>query len=112
MGRVKRVLVIALLVLASCAKGASSGTVQIDGNDKLRFVPDRLTLTAGKHHFAFRNVGQLNHELRVVGVYTTGTIAGGSSGSFDATVAKGTYQFVCRIDNHDRSGMVGTIVVR
>jgi uncharacterized cupredoxin-like copper-binding protein len=108
---VKRVLLIVLLVHESCAKGASSGSVRIDGNDKLRFVPDHLTMTAGKHHFVFSNVGQLRHEFRIVGVYTTGTVAGGSSGAFDATLSAGTYQFVCRIDDHDKSGMIGTLTV-
>ena len=109
---------LAIFGLAACvacsggAKVQSDGSVHVDGNDRLRFVPDHLTVTAGKHRFAFSNVGQLQHEFRIVGVYTTGTISGGHSASFEATVQAGTYQFVCRTDNHDKSGMVGTLVVK
>jgi plastocyanin len=115
--------VLLLVVSVACAGGPAmqSGPVRIEGNDRLRFEPDDVKITGGKHRFTFANAGGLAHDFRIstapgafgtdTDVYASRSVPGGRSVSFEFELQKGTYEFVCRVDNHDRSGMRGKLVV-
>jgi uncharacterized cupredoxin-like copper-binding protein len=108
--RVARAIPLLLLVAATSCSGATkfgNGPVRIEGNDRLRFKPDSITIASGKHRFVFANVGGLTHDLR-----STKSVPGGQSVSFEYTLQTGTYEFVCRVDNHDQAGMRAKLIVK
>lgn len=122
-----------LLWQTACSVSDSSTIGQdieltIDGNDQLRFEPDRLMVPAGSTiSLTFRNVGLLEHNFALVkedvDLFTidesavlqdinSGNLEGGESFrlSFPAP-EPGQYRYVCLIAGHAASGMIGTLEV-
>ena len=80
-------------------------------------TPPTVTIKAGTSvTFEARNEGTINHALVITG---TGlslatkdlAFAPGTSESISATLAAGTYTFVCPVDGHAAQGMKGTITI-
>jgi plastocyanin len=125
----------AILVLGGCGGGDKSGdggqkagdTVTVGHNQPIAFgakeyafEPKNVTVNAGTSQptvvrFVLRNNGSLAHNLHVQkdGSDLGGTpiFAPGQTESGQATLAPGTYQFLCTVGDHAALGMKGTLIV-
>jgi plastocyanin len=90
------------------------------GADEYSFEPKRVTVNSGTTQptvvrFVLRNNGSLAHDLHVEkdGSDLGGTpiFAPGQTKAGQATLAPGTYQFLCRVGDHAALGMRGTLIV-
>lgn len=110
---------LALVVLAACGggggggvtKAAVGGRIEVAARD-ISFDVQTITAAPGPLTVVLREKGSLAHTFRVKGhdfelkvdrdtTEETGTV----------TLAKGTYDFDCTVDNHAQQGMKGKIVV-
>jgi plastocyanin len=129
----KKIAVMGLLlalVLASCAAGAPSTTIDVTTTD-FAFTPNTFTIPAGKEiTLNVINNGAVVHNFVIMKL---GTSAGDAFGeedqenvfweerdiqpgsdisvTFTAPTEPGEYQVVCRTQGHVASGMVGKITV-
>jgi uncharacterized cupredoxin-like copper-binding protein len=93
---------------------AADGTVVIVGTDGMRFIPDPLTVTAGKRNFVFDNVGVIYHEIAISvnGQFLMRrSIPGGTTYAFSLQLAPGTYEVSCHEPGHYEAGMKSTLIV-
>ena len=94
---------------------ARDGRVNITLDD-FYLEPQRVRARAGRLTFRAVNRGRLGHTLRVmrgerelVGVKT---LEPGAEGEASGRLARGDYELVCILGNHDDLGMRGTLAVR
>ena len=116
---VRNRLAVSLAVLGLAACGSSSGPAaapQSTGTTSdaitiinYAFGPATLTVAPGAT-VTVRNADQYAHHPASTksGVFDTGEIAGGSSKTFAAPTAPGTYTYLCTI----HSSMHGTLIVK
>jgi plastocyanin len=128
-------VVVALLALTGCGGGddkqgdggQKKDTVTVGPNqpiafgaDEYAFEPKNVTVNAGTSQpsvvrFVLRNNGSLAHDLHVQkdGVDKGGTPIFGpdKTESGQATLAPGTYEFLCTVGDHAALGMKGTLTV-
>jgi plastocyanin len=102
---------------AATASVTSVGGVQrvtIHTTDRLRFMPDTITLHPGKVQITLINDGSYPHNISVPSLHITSKSVNGDPGqqstmvTLDLTKA-GTYPFVCTY--HSSAGMRGQLVV-
>ena len=109
------------LLLGGCgttgvAASTNGQTINVTGNDAMRFQPDTITVKAGQPvTIAFKNAGIIPHDFVSDGADTNVRLVNvGSgrtqSGTFEAS-KPGTYQVVCSQPGHKEAGMVAKIVV-
>lgn len=117
------------LALVACGGGQpDSISLNFEGNDDLRFVPEGATVTdSSKVEVTLKNVSAIDHTWTLVASDTdparvsesdaiagisTGIVSGGDSKTIGFTApAPGTYQFVCLVPGHAAAGMVGALSV-
>jgi plastocyanin len=128
-------LVVALLALGGCGGGdkksdggeKTGDTVTVGHNqpiafgaDEYSFTPKNVTVKAGTAkptvvRFVLRNNGSLAHDLHIQkdGSDLGGTpiFGPGKVESGQATLAPGTYEFLCTVGDHAALGMKGKLVV-
>jgi plastocyanin len=115
-------LALAALALpaAGCADDAPparprAGSVDVTLDDFL-IRPQRVRARAGRITFRAVNRGRLGHTLRVKRgereLVAVKSLLPGESGEDSATFARGEYDLVCVLGNHDVLGMRGTLIVR
>lgn len=128
-------LLVALVAFSGCGgddKGKGDGgqkkdTVSVGHNqpiafgaDEYAFEPKNVVVNSGTTapsvvRFVLRNNGSLAHDLHVEkdGQDLGGTpiFAPGKTQSGQATLAPGTYQFICTVGDHAQLGMMGTLTV-
>ncbi len=86
--------------------GVSATTVVMSGST---FTPASITVTAGTTVTWKNNDGYTHTSTSSTGVWNTGDITAGSSGSHTFTAA-GTYPYACKY--HGSMGMTGTVIVQ
>lgn len=120
----RRLLVILLgIVLTGCGEGAhgffhkapaSRKTVAIEMKE-FRFVPNQITIDAGRITFDIRNSGALPHVFQITGpgVDTHIALLPDASTTFDVLLTTpGTYTLICPLPMHPEEGMQGSILLR
>ncbi len=84
--------------------------------DEFRFSLSRTTLPAGKLVLQLKNIGEDDHDFRIVGPRgtvraETGTVRPDRLGTLRTTLARGRYTYVCTIADHRDRGMRGSFTV-
>ncbi len=101
----------------SAQRPSGSGTTVTLSLKEYSITPATVTLKAGTAvTFEARNDGTINHALLISGsgvnVATKDLAFGpGMTETITATLAAGTYTFICPVDGHASQGMKGTITV-
>jgi plastocyanin len=118
MGRLAILLVAAgLLVIGGGAAAVYAQTTTTVGMVEFAFEPANVNVSAGRVTFTLRNDGQFPHNLHIEGngvsmdVKPDGPVAGGQSFTGAVTLAAGTYETWCPVDQHRERGMVGSLTV-
>jgi plastocyanin len=102
---------------SNSASGSTSGSTITLSLKEYSITPATVTLKAGTPvTFEARNDGTISHALVISGAgvnLTTKDLAfqSGTSETISATLAAGTYTFICPVDGHAAQGMKGTITV-
>ena len=116
MGRLALLLVAAgLLVIGGGAAAVYAQTTTTVGMTEFMFEPADVRVSSGRVTFTLRNDGQFPHNLHIEGngvsmdVKPDGPVAGGQSFTGAVTLAAGTYETWCPVDQHRERGMVGTL---
>jgi plastocyanin len=128
-------LVAALLLLTGCGGGGGNqgdggqkkGAVTVGHNQPIAFgareysfEPKNVIVDSGTTkptvvRFVLRNNGSLGHDLHVEkngqDLGGTAIFGPGQTGSGQATLAPGTYEFICTVGDHAGLGMKGTLTV-
>lgn len=99
---------IATLALAGCKHIT---TVVILATE-YEFGPSTIEARTGQIRIDLRNVGNSSHALRIVGQQEKVVVVPGERKVFQVTLAPGSYQFICPLNDHDSLGMIGTLIVR
>jgi plastocyanin len=126
----------ASLLLVGCGgsgDGKGSGastpkTLEVDAGqmievtaDEYSFGPSKVIVTAPDDHpvqvkFSLKNAGALPHDMTVLDgedvLGATSIFGPGKTGEGQATLAAGSYKFVCSVGDHANLGMKGTLIVR
>jgi plastocyanin len=130
------VLLLAVLALGGCGGGdkkdsdggqKTKDTVTVGRNQPIAFgaseyafEPKNVTVNAGTSQptvvrFVLRNNGSLAHDLHVQkdgsDLGGTAIFGPGTTGSGQAKLGPGTYEFLCTVGDHAALGMKGTLVV-
>lgn len=104
------VLVGALLGLASCAGDDGVEGVAVSTSE-MKFSPASLRLKAGSHKVVVRNDGDLKHTFSLNELGQEVTVAPGETKTLSVDLAVGSYEYVCRILDHEGLGMHGVLRV-
>lgn len=128
----------AAALLAGCGgsgdgKGDSGGgskakTLEVDAGQKIEFTADEYSFGPSKVivtatdaepidlEFSLKNDGSLAHDLHVVkddqDLGGTPIFGPGKTDEGKATLAPGSYEFICTVGDHAQLGMKGTLTVR
>jgi iron uptake system component EfeO len=90
------------------------GAVRVEATE-FAFEPDVLYAKAGKVEFAIQNIGSAVHEFEILkGKKVLGEVEDISPGlelPLKVTLAPGTYEFACKLEDHYQRGMKGTLRV-
>ena len=91
---------------------AAATTVQVTGGE-FWFKPSTKTLPKpGRVTFAFKNVGHIPHDFKILGK-STPVISPGKTSSITVTFGKpGSYPYTCTVAGHAAGGMKGVFTVR
>jgi iron uptake system component EfeO len=105
------------LVAVGCAQSADSGNgrrTQVEADD-FSFEPSTLRVDPGRHTFVVRNVGKEIHEFEIFEgkklVDEVEDISPGLTRELTVSLAKGTYEFACKFEDHYERGMKGSLRV-
>jgi plastocyanin len=98
------------------AANGPGGTVDLSATD-FKFTPSDPTVKSGEVTFQLKNDGQTTHSLEIEDVdggdaELEQEVAPGDSGTLEANLAPGTYEFYCPVDDHKGKGMEGEITVQ
>lgn len=85
--------------------------------DEFRFSSSRRAVPAGRLRLQLKNIGEDDHDLRIVGPRgtpraATGVVRPGRVGQIRVRLPRGTYRYICTVADHEERGMRGTLVVR
>lgn len=83
---------------------------------EFRFTVSRRSVPAGPLRLQLRNIGEDDHDLRIVGPRgavraDTGTVRPGRVGEIRTRLSRGRYTLVCTVGDHAEHGMRATLVV-
>ena len=107
-------------VLAGCADDSPptrsrEGRVEITLDD-FSIAPQRIRAEPGRLVLEVANAGAVGHTLRVMRgereVAGVKTLLPGDADAATPNLAKGDYELVCILGNHEELGMYGTLTVR
>src|SRR4051794_11033984 len=110
----------ATLPATGCADGGAparvrGGRVTVTLDD-FSIKPQRIRATPGRITFRVVNRGAIGHTLRVMRgereVAAVKTLLPGASATASGVLARGDYDLVCILGNHEVLGMYGTLTVR
>jgi hypothetical protein len=84
---------------------------------EFRFTLSRPALPAGPVRLQLRNIGEDEHDLRVIGPRgaaraETGVVRPGRVGELRVRLPRGSYTLLCTVADHAGRGMTATLVVR
>jgi len=84
--------------------------------DEYRFSLSRATLPAGKLVLQLKNIGEDDHDFRIIGPRgtiraETGRVRPNRLGTLRTTLARGRYTYICTIADHQSRGMKGSFTV-
>jgi plastocyanin len=84
--------------------------------DEFRFNLSRAGFPAGRVVLQLKNIGEDDHDLRIIGPRgapraETGTVKPGDLGEIRTTLARGRYTYLCTVADHAARGMRGSFVV-
>lgn len=84
--------------------------------DEFRFNLSRVKLPAGRVLLQLKNIGEDDHDLRIIGPNgapraETGRVEPDELGQIRITLPRGRYTYVCTVSDHDERGMTGRLVV-
>jgi plastocyanin len=112
------VAVAALLVTGAPATSAAAlaGARTVSATEtEYRIALSSRSLSPGTYTFLVRNAGREAHALTIDGPgvedRTTGRIRPGASGRLTVTLAPGTYEIYCPVDDHKKEGMATRVTV-
>ena len=92
---------------AGAPTGEAEQTLDVEATDALKFVPDRLTATAGVIRIVQNNTGAIAHTFVIDG--QDFKLTNDDSGDID--LGAGEYDFYCDVPGHRDAGMEGTLTV-
>lgn len=84
--------------------------------DEYRFNLSRVRLPAGRVVLQLKNIGEDDHDFRIIGPRgtvraETGTVSPDDLGVIRTTLARGRYTYLCTVADHAARGMAGRFVV-
>ena len=84
--------------------------------DEFRFSPSRRTLPAGVLRLQLKNIGEDDHDLRILGPKggrkgETGIVHPDGLRQIRVTLPRGRYTFFCTVADHAKNGMTFTVTV-
>jgi uncharacterized cupredoxin-like copper-binding protein len=84
---------------------------------EFRFGLSRASVPAGPLRLQLRNIGEDEHDLRVVGPHgaaraETGIVLPGRVGQLRVRLPRGRYTLICTVADHAARGMTTALVVR
>lgn len=84
--------------------------------DEFRFAFSRRSFPAGRLRLQLKNIGEDDHDLRVVGPRggvraETGVVGSGDLGEIRVRLPRGRYTFYCSLGDHAARGMTGAFTV-
>ena len=84
--------------------------------DEFRFDLSRARIPAGRLVLQLKNIGEDDHDLRIIGPRgtmraETGIVRPGRLGTLRTTLARGRYTYVCTVADHQTRGMKGSFRV-
>lgn len=84
--------------------------------DEFRFTASRGAVPAGPVLLQLKNIGEDEHDLRLLGPRgtaraETGVVEPDGLASFRVSLATGRYTFFCSVGGHAAQGMAGTLLV-
>ena len=91
---------------SSTTQAAAANTVSVTASG-FKFSPGTATAKAGSVHFAIKNDDDTTHTFTIDGTSVNIRMDGGTSGSADADLKAGTYEWHCTI----HSSMTGKLTV-
>jgi plastocyanin len=101
---------------ASAEGGGSTLQLAADPSGQLKFDKSSLTAKAGKVTLDMANPSTVPHAVAVRGngIDKDGKVAQtkGESSTVTVDLKPGTYTFYCPVDQHEQSGMKGTLTVK
>jgi hypothetical protein len=85
--------------------------------DEFRFNTSRRVVPAGPLLLQVKNIGEDEHDLRILGPRgavraETGVVDPGDLGQIRTRLARGRYTFFCTVADHAARGMTGSLLVR
>jgi hypothetical protein len=84
--------------------------------DEYRFTGSRLRVPAGRLRLQLRNIGEDDHDLRIVGPggrprAETGRVRPGRLGEIRVRLPRGRYRLLCTVADHAERGMTARLLV-
>jgi hypothetical protein len=84
--------------------------------DEFRFSPSRRTVPAGVLRLQLKNIGEDDHDLRILGPKggrngETGIVHPDGLRQIRVTLPRGRYTFLCTVAHHAKNGMKFTVIV-
>ena len=84
--------------------------------DEFRFSPSRRTLPAGVLRLQLKNIGEDDHDLRIlgpngVGRAETGMVRPDGLSEIRTRLGRGRYTFFCTVPHHAAKGMRFTVTI-
>ncbi len=84
--------------------------------DEFRFSFSRRVVRAGRLRLQLKNIGEDDHDLRIVGPKggvraRTGVVGSGDLAELRVRLSRGRYRFYCSLGDHAARGMRGTFKV-
>lgn len=84
--------------------------------DEFFFNASRRTLPAGRLRLQLKNIGEDDHDFRIIGPRgtaraETGIVKPGKLGEIRTTLARGRYTYLCTVADHAALGMRGSFTV-
>jgi hypothetical protein len=81
-----------------------------------RFTVSRRSVPAGPLRLQLRNIGEDDHDLRIVGPRggvraETGKVRPGRVGEIRTRLSRGRYTLICTVGDHEAHGMRATLLV-
>jgi plastocyanin len=84
--------------------------------DEFRFNLSRSRIPAGRLILQLKNIGEDDHDLRIIGPNgtiraETGVVRPDRLGTLRTTLARGRYTYICTVADHQTRGMKGSFTV-
>lgn len=96
---------------AGCAGDDAAMGVTV-ATTEMKFAPDTISLPAGDQTFTVVNDGKLRHTFSLNELGQEVTVAPGQTKTMKVDLAPGSYEYVCRVLDHEGLGMHGILKVR